>query len=204
MTEIHTIDPKMSVLSGLFTAATEHASEAMCKWTNGQISLSLEALHEIELDQVPTELNIDDDLLTMIVFHLLGDLGGQLILTFDEENGRQLAASLLGREVNQEAEWSELEKSALNETGNILSCAYMKVLTEVINADLVPGAPHFVQDYGAIVLEQAVMAQAMVSDTVLICRTVFRRQDECLNWRVFFVPTEELLLKLEGAIESGE
>ena len=138
----------------------------------------------------------------MIVFHLLGDLGGQLILTFDEENGRKLAASLLNREVNTDPEWSELEKSALNETGNILSCAYMKVLTEVIHADLVPGAPHFVQDYGAIALEQAVMAQAVVTDRVLICRTVFRRQDECLNWRVFFVPNEELLTALEYAIEN--
>ena len=37
-------------------------------------------------------------------------------------------------------EWSELEKSALTETGNILGCAYVNALTRLIGTDLVPSA----------------------------------------------------------------
>jgi len=202
MNETCTAGAKLSVMTRLFASATENASEAMSKWTNGQITLSLEGLSEISLEEVSTELNIGDDLLTMVMLNLEGDLGGQLILTFDEQNGRQLAASLLGREVNAEPEWSELEKSALNETGNILGCAYMRVLTEAIGTNLVPSPPYFAQDYGASVLQQAVMAQAMVSDRVLICRTIFRRKGELLRWNVFFVPAAELLERLENRDET--
>lgn len=200
MTESETTNSSMAALRSLFTAATDHASDAMCKWTGGQIRLSLDTLCEISLEQFPAELDVGDELLTMIMHDLEGELGGQLILTFDDKNGRQLAASLLGRDVSTDGEWSDLEKSALNETGNILTCAYMKVLTEVIHAKLVPSPPFFIQDYGASVLEQAIMLQAMASDRILICRTIFRRDDERLNWNVFFVPTAGLLTTLEDAV----
>ena len=87
------------------------------------------------------ELAVGDEMLTMVVMTLDGELGGSLILIFDELNGRQLAASLLGREVGTEPEWSELEKSALMETGNILGCAYVNALTRLIGTDLRPSAP---------------------------------------------------------------
>ncbi len=202
MTEIHSTDPNLALLSHLFTMATEKASVAMYRWTSGQITLSLDEVREIALEQIPAELNIGDELLTMVVLNLEGELGGQLILTFDEQNGRRLAASLLGREINTDPEWNELEKSALNETGNILGCAYMNALTSVIDAQLVPSPPYFVHDFGASILQQAVMTQAMVSDRALICRTIFQREGEKLSWNVFFVPTEALLTKLESAFQT--
>jgi chemotaxis protein CheC len=201
MTET-TADQKLAVLNQLFTSATQNASIAMSRWTSGQITLSLDEVREVELDVLPTALDIGDDLLTMVVLTLDGEMGGQLILTFDDVNGRQLAASLLNRDVNADPEWSPLEESALKETGNILGCAYLRSLAEVIDTELVPSPPYFVQDYGASVLEQAVMAQAMASDRALICRTSFRRQGEVLSWDVFFVPTESLLSSLENAFAT--
>ena len=186
----------------LFSIATENSSEAMSKWTHGKITLSLDEVREVTLEHVSQEMEVSDELLTMVVHCLEGDLGGQMILTFDEENGRQMAASLLGREPSTEPEWTDLEKSALCETGNILSGAYMKALTEAIEAKLVPSAPYFVQDYGVSILQQAVVAQAMMSDRVLICRTNFQREGEQLKWNVFFIPTEDLLEKLELTVTN--
>jgi chemotaxis protein CheC len=149
------------------------------------------------------ELNLGDELLTMVVLSLEGELGGEMVLTFDEENGRQLAASLLSRQVDPDSEWSELEKSALTETGNILSCAYMNAVTRLIDHELVPSAPYFVHDYGASVLQQALMAQAMTNDNVLICRTGFHREGEELNWHVLFVPTEALRRRMGDALHAS-
>ena len=46
-------------------------------------------------------------------------------------------------------------------------------------------------------LEQALVEQAMSSDTALICRTGFHREGENLNWHVLFVPSKGLREKLE-------
>jgi len=194
---------RLQVLHQLFASATHDASAVMCRWTDGLITLTLDEVRETPLEDVCDELNIGDELLTMVVLSLEGEVGGEMILTFDETSGRQMASSLLKRPVGEDSDWSELEKSALTETGNILGCAYMNALTRLINVELVPTPPYFIQDYGASVLEQALMAQAMTCDKVLIFRTGFHREGEELDWRVIFVPTEAMRKGMEDGIHSA-
>jgi chemotaxis protein CheC len=191
---------EMGLLHELFGSATHDASAAMCRWTNGLITLSLDEVREIPLESACAELRIGDELLTMVVLSLEGEIGGEMVLTFDEQNARKLAASLLGREVQVEAPWSALEQSALCETGNILGCAYMNALTRLIGADLVPSPPYFIQDYGASVLQQALMTQAATSNQALVCRTAFHREGKELNWSVFFVPTQALRDRMDESL----
>jgi chemotaxis protein CheC len=199
----HGDDWAMDALYELFASATHDASAAMCRWTNGLITVTLDQVREIALEEVIAELEIGDELLTMVVLTIGGEVGGNLILLFDEAGGRQLAASLLGREPGTEPEWSELEKSALTETGNILGCAYVNALTRLIGADLMPSAPYFIQDYGASVVQQAVMTQALTSDRLLLCQIGFRRKDEQLDWRVVFVPTQGMQEAMQRSLHAA-
>jgi chemotaxis protein CheC len=192
----------LELLQGFFTAATHDASAAMCRWTNGLITLSLDEIVDIPLEDVAHALQLGDERLAMVVLTLSGELGGTMVLTFDETNGRGLAAALIGRTAPTTDAWSALEQSALNETGNILSCAYMNALTRLIDAQLVPSPPLFLQDYGASVLQQAVLSQVADADEVMVCRTGFHREGQVLNWNVIFVPSLQLrttlLSKLGG------
>ena len=204
MTELrHGDDWAMGALHELFASATHDASAAMCRWTNGLITVTLDQVREIALEKVSAELEIGDELLTMVVLTLNGEVGGNLILLFDEAGGRQLAASLLGCEPGTEPEWSELEKSALTETGNILGCAYVNALVRLIGTDLMPSAPYFIQDYGASVVQQAVMTQALTSDRLLLCQIGFRRKDEQLDWRVVFVPTQGMQEAMQRSLHAA-
>lgn len=203
MSEIKSLkNPQLEILHKFFSTATHDASAAMCRWTSGLITLTLDEVREIPLEDVCAEFDFGDDLLTMVVLTLEGEVGGTMILTFDEENGRQLAASLLSREPPTNPEWDDLEKSALNETGNILGCAYLNALTRLIDAELVPSPPYFLQDYGASVLQQALLEQAATCDQVLICRTRFHREGQELNWNVFFVPTHGMRKSMSEALHS--
>ncbi|MGY8770367.1 MAG: chemotaxis protein [Pirellulales bacterium] len=195
--------PRLELLHQTFSKATEDASAAMCIWTNGQISLSLDELSEVTLESVSDDLNLGMVFLTMVVMTLDGDVGGTMILTFDEQNGRQLAATLLNREVETEEIWTDLEQSALNETGNILGCAYLNALSELVSVNLVPSPPTFIQDYGASVLEQALMEQAITEDKVMICRTTFCKGSEELNWNVFFIPNSKMRNSMEESLNSS-
>lgn len=194
---------RVELLQELLASATHDASAAMCRWTDGLITLTLDEVREIPLEDVVAAMNLDDAMQTMVVLSLEGELGGEMLLTFDEADGRQLAATLLRRPVSAASEWSELERSALTETGNILGCAYMNALTRLIHQPLVPSPPYFLQDYAASVMQQAVLRQAETSDVVLICRTAFHRLGEQLNWRVLFVPTSGLREALQHVCTVG-
>jgi len=183
------IETRQKRLYSLFSTATREASEAMSRWTGGDVSLTLDEVQEISLDEITEQLELQEELLTMVVLSIEEEVGGELILTFDDINGRRLAASLIGRQPDFEQAWSALETSALCETGNILGCAYLNALAESVGIDLIPSPPQFIQDYGASVLQQALLTQAMVTDDIMIARTGFTRGEQELDWSVFFIPT---------------
>jgi chemotaxis protein CheC len=197
-----TTGAKVELLQELFAAATHDASAAMCCWTNSLITLSLDEVCEVPITEACMEMHIDDQRMTMVVLNLEGEIGGTMVLMFTEDAGRRLASSLLHCEPGNDADWNEMEMSALNETGNILFCAYVNAVTRLIDRQLVPSVPYFVQDFGASVLEQALVAQASGRDSVLICHTGFHCADEDLSWRVMFIPTVALRIAMEDAIRS--
>jgi chemotaxis protein CheC len=195
---------KLQLLQQLFASATHDASVAMCCWTNSLITLTLDEVCEIPLAEVCTDLNLGDEQVTMVVLTLDGELGGAMVLIFSEEDGRRLAASLLHCPPENGPQWNEMETSALAETGNILGCAYINAITRLIDRQLVPSVPYFVQDYGASVLQQAMAAQASGRDHVLICRTSFHNETENVSWRVLFIPSVALRGALEDAMQAPQ
>ncbi len=196
----HTEAPALEHLHRLFTAATNEAAAAMRRWTGGQITMTLDDVLEMPLEEIFEELGVDDELLTMVVLGLRGASGGDMILAFDDQNARQLAASLSGRPLGKGTQWTDIEKSALCETGNILGCAYMNALTRLLNDDLVPTPPYFIQDYAASVIQQALIFQVVDCDKVLVCRTIFQYRGEELSWRVIFFPTAKMRRIMEQQI----
>lgn len=177
----------------IFAPAIEKASSAMSAWTNGEVSLALDEVREVAVEEVAEALDLGDELSTMVMLAVGGAMGGQLILTFDRENACRLIGSLLNRDVELDQEWGELETSALQETGNILSSAYLNAITALTGRRFWPSPPLVTEDYAMSVVEQAVMTQAVTEDRVLLCRTRFSRLGKRVEWNVIFVPSPELL-----------
>ena len=86
---------RLQVLHGILSEATDEASAAMRTWTGGSISLSLDCVRELPLEQVTEEFGMGMEMLTMVVLTIGGEVGGTFILTFDEENGRRLASKTM-------------------------------------------------------------------------------------------------------------
>jgi chemotaxis protein CheC len=193
---------RLHALQQLFSMATYEASTVMSRWTGGVIALELAEVREIPLKNACKEFYACNKRLTMVVLPLHGELGGVMIFHFDEENARHLAATLMEQPRGAYAPWSEMEKSAITETGNILGCAYLNVISRLIDRPLVPTAPYFLQDYGASVFQRALADQAFSGDCVLIFRTGFLGVEKDLNWSALFVPTTALRARMEKALRG--
>lgn len=195
-------DPDRSLLGPLFAFATRQASIAMGRWTGGRVRLSMDECQEVSLDEAASQLGIGGELSAMVVLGIDGDHDGQFVLLFDDQDGRRLAAGLLGREADPGGDWTAVEESAAMETGNILASAYLNALTRLVGSQLMPSPPSFVRDYGVSVLQQALMMQALASDRVLVCRTRFECDRKHVHWNVFFLPGDALRIAMQRAVEG--
>ena len=89
------------------------------------------------------------------------------------------------------------------ETGNILGCAYVSALARLVGQDLHPSPPWFIQDFGASVVQQALMTQAATGNSLMLCDIGFHRNGGKLDWRIIFVPTPGLQAALERLLHAG-
>ena len=179
-------------LHALFAAATAHASEAMSRWTGGQVSLALGSVEEVAPEEAVNRLDLRDELLTFVTVAITGAEAGRLMLAFDDENVDRLAFSLLGDRACGNAS-EALRNSALCETANILGSSYLATLSDTTDALLLPSPPTLVRDYGACVLELAVMEHMLISDRLLLLPIDFANSAASLRWQMFFVPAPGLM-----------
>lgn len=197
MTAAHSTTLQPSPLVGLLSAATANASLAMQQWTGHDVCLTLDNLLELPLEEATASLDVHDEPLSMVVLSIDEAFGGQLILAFGEQEADSLARSLVGVEDTATSEGTALKESALMETGNILGCAYVNAIANIVDHQLVPSTPYFVQDYGSSVLSQALVEQAVDGGNAVVCHTRFMCDGKELHWNVFFLPTRKLRQVLE-------
>jgi len=192
---------ELDILRRVFVAGTVESSEVMSRWTGQKIELTVDRIQRLALESAVKEMQLDDRITTMVVLTFEGPIGATFVLMFDDRSGKCLAANLARTEPDFDAPWSELEKSALMETGNIMACAYVNVMTDMLIQNIRLSEPFFVRDYGAGVFQQAVLEQAADADHVVICETGFRCADKPVAWRSLLIPDkrcEKALLKLPG------
>jgi chemotaxis protein CheC len=188
-----------------FSPAIEAASHAMSVWTQGRVQMSLDEICEMPLEEVGSAIAHTQETAIIVSLGVVGEVGGQFLFTLDDAGASKLAGLLLDRAPRAIAEWGEIERSALLETGNILGSAYLSALTNLTGVRLFPTPPEVLRDYLGCALEQAVMLQALQADTVLLARTCFKHGGESVDWNLLFVPSPELLelLRNSAAVNSA-
>lgn len=192
-------EPKLLDWNHVFGPAIEAASRALTVWTQGRVSLTLDEVRELPLVDLGEAIPGGDAVATVVSLDVCGDVGGQFLLALDDEGASRLAALLLDRPSRPFSDWTEIDRSALLETGNILGSAYLSALTGVTGLTLFPSPPTMTRDYLACLLEQAVMVQAVENDELLLVRTCFRHLNEKIDWNMVFVPSPELMNVLRTA-----
>lgn len=185
-------------LKAIFASGAEDASRCFSKWLRADIALAIDEVEEFPLAQITEILGSGDDLVSACSIALFGRISGRLLIVFTDDTGLALVDSLMDRPPGTSIVWGEVEQSAVQETANILACAYINSLAvhmpdSEIRGELLPSPPDFVQDYAASLLESLFVGQAVHSDNMIVIRTAFRRDQTEHAWHMLFVPDFESL-----------
>jgi chemotaxis protein CheC len=188
----------------------EGASQALARWLGRPVHLTVSEVRQVELAEATALLGPEDDLVASCAMELSGRLTGQLLLVFEDRAGLALVDLLLGQPEGTATSWGELERSAVQETANIVGCAYLNALAAHLPASpgpssaeaapLVPSPPAFRHEFAASLLEFALMDQAMSGDRSLVLWARFGVDAGGPNWSLLLVPSGPSVLALTTAL----
>ena len=123
----------------------------------------------IGFDEIADVVGEPEEVVVSVFLRIEGELPGCMFFTLSLHSARQLLESIMVNE--NEGEFDELELSALQEVGNILSGSYLSSLADFTGLNLQPSVPALAIDMAAAILSYGLIEVGKVGDLALLIDT---------------------------------
>lgn len=178
--------------------ATNALSELLAK----KISVSAPDVVFKPIREVPDLIGGPEAGVASIYVQVEGDVNGHIMLVMGLSSAFNLADILLEKQENETKELDEMDRSALEEVGNITGSYFLTSLVNHSQLDVHPSPPSCMVDMAGAVLSSVLADVSKTADQVLVMETIFSVRSQHIKGYFFLFPEPEslnLLLKALGA-----
>lgn len=178
-------------LENLGSAAAQRASEALSKLTGRPAHVEVVRAEIRPVTELAPAIG-PEEVVVGVYLSVTGDATGASLLVFPKESALVLADLLAGREPGTTTGLSGLDESALKEVGNILTGAYLAVLSDATGVRLVEHVPNLTCDMFGAIASQIVAGLAQEDAEALIVEVEFTFQEPVLkSYLILFFGAED-------------
>ncbi len=176
--ELNLTEAQIDALKEVGNIGAGHAATALSQLIKKKIMISVPEVKVINLNEIPDLIGNSQSLVAGIVMNVLGDITAKILLLLTREGALSLADMLLQKKPGTTKVLSEMANSAIKETGNILSGAYMNALNEFLGLLLLPSVPNLVFDVAGAILSAVSEGFEGISSKILSIETEFSETNE--------------------------
>jgi chemotaxis protein CheC len=172
-----------------------HTATALSELTGEKVLVNVPIIKINPIEDVFELAAKPDDIVVGVLIYFLGDLTGRTLLMFPREAAWHLADCLLHRPLGTTTAFTELEESAMKEVSNVLTCAYMNALGDLLGLVMVPSVPSMTVDMASAVLETVSLDFSSDKELVVCIQTEFRfvEKNAFLNGYFMLLPDPDSL-----------
>lgn len=193
MQDLMSLKPiQLDALREVANIGAGHAATALSQMTGQRIMISVPRLSVTPLEEVPPHIGPPEEPVAAVLMNTMGDLTGCTLLVFPRPTALRLSELLMRRPAGSCTDLGEMEQSALKETGNILSGAYLNALSEFMGIMLLPSPPSLAIDMSRAVLTTAYLQFGADPNYVFCVETEFYLTDVNERLRGFFLLLPDL------------
>ena len=145
----------------------------------GNATTALSKMLSIKMDM---SVGSEDQTVVGILLGIEGDIDGMMMFLFDMKSAHHLVNSLMMRDVTTDEDlgaesFTEIEMSALNEIGNIVSGSYLNALSSLTNLKMICTVPSLTVDMVGALLSVPAAEFGKYGDKLLMIQSEFGEMD---------------------------
>jgi chemotaxis protein CheC len=193
-------------LQELANIGAAHSATTLSQMLNCQIGMSVPEINIVDIANVGEFLS--DELTTMIVFELQGDIphGGFLILHFPRDSALRTAHIMQGGESAPHT-FSEMDQSAILEIGNIMVSSFLSASSDLLSMNMLPSPPVLVVDMAHAAITSLIAQMTVEVDDVILFRVKLTSDEHNIagNILIFLevLTLEKIARRLEEMTQTG-
>ena len=174
-------DSQFDVLKEIGNIGAGNATTALATMLNIKLICQYLMLHYSHFDNISSFIGSEEQTVVGILLEIQGDIDGMMMFLFDMKSAHHLVNSLMMRDVHQDengmADFSEMEMSALNEIGNIVSGSYLSALSGLTGMKMVSSVPALSIDMLGALLSVPAIEFGKYGDKLLMIQSEFGEDD---------------------------
>ena len=179
LNQIH--DIKYDVLREIGNIGAGNATTALSQMLNQKMDMSVPKVALVPFNEISDVMGSEDQTVVGIMLGFEGDVEGMMMFLFDTKSAHHLVNTLMMRDkedgVEEGAEFSDMDMSALNEIGNIVSGSYLTAISKLTNLKMISTVPEMTIDMIGALLSVPASEFGKYGDKLLLIQSQFGELD---------------------------
>ncbi|MFB7813016.1 chemotaxis protein CheC [Paenibacillus chitinolyticus] len=193
-------DYQLDVLKEIGNIGAGHAATALSTLLDKPVDMLVPKVMVLPFEEIPEIVGGAEEVVLAIFLRVVGDAPGNMFFILNLESAKRMLFSLIGMELSDNGEYTELEISALNEIGNILAGSYLSSLADFTRLSMFPTVPSLAIDMAGAILSYGLLQFGEMGDQALLIDTKFLEGNEEVQGNFFLIPDPESFGKLFAAL----
>jgi len=166
-------DVQIDALREVGNIGAGNAAIALSQMVNNKVDLSVPRANILPLASVPDLVGGPETPVAGVYLKIIGECSGSILMLLEKESAWSLAGLMVKNDLEGE-DAVMVKKSALQETGSILSGAYLNALGQLTNLFFKPSVPGFAMDMAGAIIDYVLVDLAATEDYVMVVETDFQ------------------------------
>ncbi|MZQ75147.1 MAG: CheY-P-specific phosphatase CheC [Peptoclostridium sp.] len=177
----------LDVLKEVGNIGAGNALTALSQIINKKVDMEVPVIEVIETEKIVNTVETAEMLIVGVYVKFWGDISGNIMLVLDKPSSDHLIKILLG-EVSDDDFYSEMEMSAIQEIGNILSSSYINSISQLSNLNIQMSVPSVSIDMAGSILSVPAIEYSEVSDKIILIENKILEGDNEIVGNLYFMP----------------
>ncbi len=191
---------KLAKLNQLAKEGANKVAENLSQLLGIDVEMKITKIDFVTLTDLPQEIGNDETVGIHLSF--TGLPSGYLVVLFPTESAKKVASLLLqgiGEEINDNDEFTDMDRSAISEVANILTSSFIDGWANVLKTEIDISTPQMVHDMGSAVIDPILIELAKEVDHAFVFNSHIHAKDKDIKCQIYVFPE---LNKLMEAIEK--
>jgi len=191
----------MDALQEMANIGAAHSATTLSQMLDTQIGMNVPEINIVDISKVGEFLS--DELTTMVVFELQGDIphGGFLVLHFPRDSAIRTAGIMQGS-AGVVQTFDEMDQSTILEVGNIMISAFLSATSDLLGFNMLSSPPVLIVDMAHAAITSLIAQMTIEVDDVILFRVKLTSDEHKISGNILIFLEVSTLEKVEARLEE--
>lgn len=187
---------QFDILKEIGNIGAGNATTALATMLRLKVDMKVPQVALLDFKELPEILGGAENLIVGILLTLSGNIDGMMMFVLEYSAARSMVNLLMGQEKALDEPLDEIEASALQELGNIITGAYLSSLSNLTNMSMNSSVPYIATDMAGAILSVPAIEFGKIGDKALLIETEFGEKNTSVNGYFILIPTMDSYEKI--------